>query len=117
MISKEVILNILAELDFASLNGDLVWDAKSVKFSLLIDTREGESPLSWEVVIVAPYPMKVNGHETVTFTNKDLLSFPHIMEEGNLCLHTVDELTVEKQFRQDLIQLKLWVDKYYVNKV
>ncbi len=116
MISKEAILNILAELDFASLNGDLVWDAKSVKFSLLIDTREGESPLSWEVVIVAPYPMKVNGHETVTFTNKDLLSFPHIMEEGNLCLHTVDELTAEKQFRQDLIQLKLWVDKYYVNK-
>ena len=40
MISKEAILNILAELDFASLNGDLVWDAKSVKFSLLIDTRE-----------------------------------------------------------------------------
>lgn len=116
MISKEAILNILAELDFASLNGDLVWDAKSVEFSLLIDTKEGEPPLSWKVVIVAPYPMKVNGHETITFINKDLLSFSHIMEEGNLCLHTVDELTAEAQFKQDLIQLKSWVDKYYVNK-
>lgn len=116
MISKEAILNILAELDFASLNGDLVWDAKSVKFSLLIDTREGESPLSWEVVIVAPYPMKVNGHATISFTNQELLPFPHIMRGGELCLHTTDALTEEDQFRQDLVQLKFWVDKYYVNK-
>lgn len=116
MISKEAILNILAELDFASLNGDLVWDAKSVKFSLLIDTREGESSLSWEVVIVAPYPMKVNGHATISFTNQELLPFPHIMRGGELCLHTTDALTEEDQFRQDLVQLKFWVDKYYVNK-
>lgn len=116
MISKETILNILAELDFASLNGDLVWDAKSVKFSLLIDTKEGESPLSWQVVIVAPYPMKVNGHATISFTNQELLPFPHIMRGGELCLHTTDALTEEDQFRQDLIQLKSWVDKYYVNK-
>ncbi|MBF1404669.1 MAG: ThiF family adenylyltransferase [Porphyromonas sp.] len=116
MISKEAILNILAELDFASLNGDLVWDAKFVKFSLLIDTREGESPLSWEVAIVAPYPMKVNGHASISFTNQELLPFPHIMRGGELCLHTTDALTEEDQFRQDLIQLKSWVDKYYVNK-
>lgn len=116
MISKEAILNILAELDFASLNRDLVWDTKSVKFSLLINTRVGEPPLSWEVVIVAPYPMKVNGHATISFTNQELLPFPHIMRGGELCLHTTDALTEEDQFRQDLVQLKFWVDKYYVNK-
>lgn len=116
MISKETILNILVELDFASLDGELVWDAKSVEFSLLIDTKEGEPPLSWQVVIVAPYPMKVNGHATISFTNQELLPFPHIMRGGELCLHTTDALTEEDQFRQDLIQLKSWVDKYYVNK-
>lgn len=116
MISKETILNILAELDFASLNGDLIWGAESVKFSLLIDTREEESPLSWEVVIVTPYPMKVNGHATISFINQELLPYPHIMRGGELCLHTTDALTEEEQFRQDLVQLKSWVDKYYVNK-
>ena len=116
MISEKAIINILEELAFASLDGEIVVRSKSLEFSLLLQTQEGEAPLSWKVFIVPPYPMKVNGHETITFINKDLLSFPHIMEEGNLCLHTVDELTAEVQFRQDLIQLKSWVDKYYVNK-
>lgn len=116
MINEKAIINILEELAFASLDGEIAVSSKSLEFSLLIQTQEGEAPLSWKVSIMPPYPMKVNGHETIRFINKDLLSFPHIMEEGNLCLHTVDELTAELQFRQDLIQLKSWVDKYYVNK-
>lgn len=116
MINKRAIINILEELAFASLDGEILANSESLEFSLLIQTQEGEEPLSWKVSIMPPYPMKVNGHETIAFVNQDLLSFPHIMEEGNLCLHTVDELTAELQFRQDLIQLKSWVDKYYVNK-
>lgn len=41
MINEKAIINILEELDFASLDGEIIASPKSLDFSLLIQTQEG----------------------------------------------------------------------------
>ena len=116
MIDKQAVIEILESLPFTTLDGEISVSAEAMTFSLLIDTQEGEDPLKWEVYIFPSYPMKIEGRETIWFCNPKLLPYPHIMAGGVLCIHTTDCLTPEGQLRQDLEQLKNWVDKYYVNK-
>lgn len=117
MIDKNTIVRIINELSFVDSNFIFGQENETViSFTINIHTQEGRDSLPWLVCISHLYPLKTNGNNSISFTNKDLLEYPHIMKEGNLCLHTIDALTTQDQFRQDLFQLKNWVEKYYVNE-
>lgn len=115
MIDDSVIHNVLSSIPYIR-----VLDIKVSNDKVIVDieiaTEENAPWLRWKMVIDPLYPIKVAGAESIHFINKDLLPYPHIMEGGNLCLHTRHAYNVEDKLRLDIAQLKEWVDKYFVNK-
>ena len=89
-------------------------EAGSLKGRIAVATGQNNANLEWEVEISPTYPFKVMGRESIYFQNKNLLDYPHIMQGGNLCMHSAEYETAEMQFVNDLKQLKEWVEKYYV---
>lgn len=81
-----------------------------------LETKGKEEHLEWEVLIAPTYPFRTLNTEPITFRNILLLDYPHIMEEGNLCMHPAIYEKAEEQFAHDLAQLKEWVERYYVNR-
>ena len=89
-------------------------EAGSLKGRIVVTTGQNNTNLEWEVEISPTYPFKVMGRESIYFQNKNLLDYPHIMQGGNLCMHSAEYENAEVQFVNDLKQLKEWVEKYYV---
>lgn len=81
---------------------------------IVVDTGKEGGELIWNVEISPNYPFKAMGVEPIQFLNKNLLDYPHIMENGNLCMHPAEYEDEDSQFVNDLEQLKEWVEKYYV---
>ena len=77
-------------------------------------TGQNNTNVEWDVEISPTYPFKTMGRESIYFQNKNLLDYPHIMQGGNLCMHSAEYDNTERQFVNDLKQLKEWVEKYYV---
>lgn len=115
MIDVKVIHNVLSSIPYIRVLDVKVSNDRVITV-IEIATEEYSSWLRWQMVIDPLYPMKVAGAESIHFVNKDLLPYPHIMEGGNLCLHTRHAYKVEDKLRLDIAQLKEWVDKYFVNK-
>lgn len=84
------------------------------RIAVVIDQNNLE--LEWNVEISPTYPFKTMAMEPISFKNKNLLDYPHIMKGGNLCMHPAEYMNAESQFENDLKQLKEWVDKYYIQK-
>lgn len=84
-----------------------------LKGKIAIEVGEG-AEIEWDVFVAPNYPFKVMGLEPITFTNQNLIDYPHIMESGGLCMHPAIFEEAEAQLNHDLEQLKEWVEKYYV---
>ena len=89
-------------------------EAGSLKGRIAVTTAQDKADLEWDVEICPAYPFKAMGRESIYFQNKNLLDYPHIMQGGNLCMHSAEYENAERQFVEDLKQLKEWVEKYYV---
>ena len=85
-----------------------------LKGRIAVETGVDSAILEWDVEISPTYPFKAMGCEPIHFQNINMLDYPHIMEGGNLCMHPAEYDNAEKQFVNDLEQLKEWVEKYYV---
>lgn len=72
--------------------------------------------LRFQTTISPSYPFKTNGREPIEFCNPDLIEYPHIMERGNLCLHTSYWTDPLERLESDFNQLLSWVKKYYIYK-
>jgi hypothetical protein len=112
----DIIREVIDQLSFVHLVGEIQQGAGYiVSCEIDVDTTGGVEPLRWAVEIFPLYPMMAQGHDSIRFTNKGLMEYPHIMEESNLCLHTNHAYDLHSKLRGDLTMLKQWVDKYYVN--
>ena len=115
MLTIDQVHNIIDET-----NGVLVVESfgvdenGSLKGKILTDTIPEADGLEWEVEISPSYPFRALDTEPIKFVNRSLLDYPHVMEEGNLCMHPADYEDAATQFAHDLEQLKEWVKRYYV---
>lgn len=75
-----------------------------------------EKPLDFEFEIFPQYPLKSYDSETINFINKDLLKYNHVMENGSICIHTTHNTDIEQKLLIDFASLKIWIEKYYINK-
>ena len=109
------IKELIASVDGVGLVDEFSIDkAGSMTGRITVDIGHDGAGLEWVVIISPTYPFKAIGIEPIQFLNKSLLDYPHIMEGGNLCMHTAEYENAESQFVNDLEQLKEWVDMYYV---
>jgi hypothetical protein len=116
MITADRINDLIVTLDGVSLVDEfIINEVGSLKGRIAVATSHTEPDLEWDVVVNPTYPFKAMGVEPVQFQNKSLLDYPHIMQDGNLCMHPAEYENVENQFVNDIAQLKEWVEKYYVN--
>lgn len=83
---------------------------------ITVKLGDDSKALEWKVIIPPSYPFKVMGRESIRFINNELIDYPHIMEDGYLCMHPAEYDNAEEQFVSDLEQLKEWVDVYYVGE-
>lgn len=77
---------------------------------------ELEIPLSFDFTITAEYPLKSYGSESITFFNSELMEFSHVMQNGNICIHTSHNENLENKIHLDFNALKEWIVRYFVNK-
>ena len=75
-----------------------------------------EKPLDFEFEIFPQYPLKSYDSETINFINKDLLKYNHVMGNGSICIHTTHNTDIEQKLLIDFASLKIWIEKYYINK-
>lgn len=115
MITAERLKELISTVERIGLVDDFAIDETGSLFGRIsVDTGSDSSELVWDVEVSPNYPFKIMGIEPIRFVNKDLLSYSHIMQAGNLCMHPAEYEDAEDQFINDLEQLKEWVDKYYV---
>lgn len=114
-MTADKIKELIGALYGVSLVDDFTIDeAGSLKGRIAVVTGKDNADLEWDVEISSTYPFKAMGREPIHFQNKNLLDYPHIMQGGNLCMHSAEYENAESQFVNDLKQLKEWVEKYYV---
>lgn len=114
MMEKEQVERIIEQTEGAKVVKAFAPDAiGGLRGKIALDAGEGKE-VEWDVHVAQNYPFKVMGVEPITFTNLDLIEYPHIMELGGLCMHPAIYEDADAQFAHDLEQLKEWVEKYYV---
>ena len=114
MIEKEQVERIIEKTEGAKVVKAFAPDANGgLRGRIAIEAGEGKE-VAWDVHVTLNYPFKVMGVEPITFTNLELIEYPHIMEAGGLCMHSAIYEDAEAQLFHDIEQLKEWVEKYYV---
>lgn len=85
----------------------------SAKVEIAFDELSGS--LDFEVEIRPQYPLKSYGSESITFRNKDLVAFNHVMGSGSICVHTLHSTNLKQKLNIDFLALKNWIIKYYIH--
>lgn len=115
-IDRAQILSIASELPYIhhiEENGGIETDGAIRLFF----TIEGEEPLAFDMHIQwTQSPLRLGNDSPLQFFNKELMAYPHVMEDGHVCLHTPAAVTWEDRIRTDIEALHQWVEKYYVRK-
>lgn len=115
MIAADRINELIVSLsDFNLVEEFKSYEAGSLKGRISIELGRSNAVLEWGVEIGPTYPFKTMGRESIRFYNENLMNYPHIMQGGNLCMHSAEYENAEIQFINDLKQLKEWVEKYFV---
>lgn len=94
----------------------LIYENLSIKGKIEI-SFEGLESLDFEVYINPPYPFRWHDSETISFINKELIEYNHVMANGAICIHTSHSPIIEKKLQIDFNSLKNWIDKYYIKSV
>lgn len=98
----------------SNLNCELSSEAIVGHFDLTMNGLE--KPLHFNLRVLSPYPYKFHNSDSIRFVNTDLIEFPHIMEDGSVCIHTIHATKIADKIRNDFNALKQWVIEYYLNK-
>ncbi|WP_332028014.1 ThiF family adenylyltransferase [Kaistella sp.] len=72
--------------------------------------------IDFDFKIEKEYPLKSYNSESITFSNIDLLPYNHVMQSGNICIHTSHSTSIEEKLKIDFNSLKAWIIKYYLRK-
>ena len=91
MLTVDRIKELISTVERIGLVDDFIIDETgSLSGRISVDAGPDLSELVWNVEVSSNYPFKVMGIEPIRFTNKDLLSYSHIMQAGNLCMHPAE---------------------------
>ena len=113
MLTQNEILTIISQLPFQVQASSFEMAGELLIFTLTFST--GQKTISFKVTISPLYPFHYMGQESISFFNENLKEYSHIMEEGNLCMHTPSDHDAQSKFHDDVIQLHDWVVRYYIN--
>ena len=75
-----------------------------------------ENSINFDFRIEPQYPLKTYDSESITFINKELTALNHVMNDGNICIHTSHSTNLKEKLIIDFNSLKNWIVKYYINK-
>lgn len=78
--------------------------------------NENGDALSFAVKVLPEYPLKRLNSEAITFYNKELIEYGHVMGDGSICIHTAHSFDVKRKLEIDFSSLKRWILRYFVNK-
>lgn len=84
--------------------------------SVIVDFEELNKPLDFQFIIAPQYPFKTHDSDSIMFINKKLIKYNHVMEGGNICIHTSHSSNFKEKIKYDFNGLKEWIVKYYINK-
>ncbi len=98
------------KIHFLKKEGFRILSKVEIAFEELDDT------LDFDVEILPQYPLKSYDSESITFKNKELLEYNHVMGNGSICVHTLHSTNLRQKLNIDFIALKNWIIKYYINK-
>lgn len=116
MLTAESIRRLIKTIGGVSLVDEFIIDKDGLLCGrIMVDMGQKGTGLVWNVKISPTYPFKAMSREPIEFINKSLLDYPHIMQDGSLCMHPAEHEKAETQFASDLEQLKEWVEKYYAH--
>ncbi|MBR5374137.1 MAG: ThiF family adenylyltransferase [Paludibacteraceae bacterium] len=115
MIDIYDIEKFLNEMECIS-RATVVTSGDSRCISIEITLPDLKAPLSFDVDFDPWYPAKACGEESIHFRNISLIEYPHIMEQGRLCLHTISSPDWQEKLTSDMGQLCEWIQNYYIDK-
>ena len=116
MLTASIVEELISNLDGITLIGGFSTnEGGTLSGKIAVKVGQEIDSLRWDVVIRPYYPLKSIGlTSSIQFINRHLLAYPHIMEDGSLCMHTKEYKDSESQFICDLESLKDWVQTYYI---
>ena len=115
-IERAQILSIVSELPYIHHVEDIGWGATDGTIRLFF-TIDEEELLAFDMHIQwTKSPLRLGGESPLQFFNKELMAYPHVMEDGHVCLHTPAAVTWKDRIRMDIETLHQWVEKYYVRQ-
>lgn len=88
----------------------------SIVGNIEVSFEELNGTLNFDFQIHAEYPLKSYDSESINFCNKELIAFNHVMQNGNICIHTSHSTNITEKLKIDFDALKNWIIKYYINK-
>lgn len=94
---------------FVTLKNDVI------KGLISIFVEETGESIEFDVTIDNSYPFKYHNSESIKFSNKKLLKYKHIMQDGNICIHSPHSVFLEEKLKYDIEAVKLWIRRYYIN--
>lgn len=115
-IDKAHILDMLRSFPFISEVIDKGENNQCWTIAIAFPVKEDESLWFDMKLISYVSPMKQRGSSPIKFVNKDLMAYPHIMDDGGLCLHTPDQITWDDRVHAEIEALHEWIEKYYVRE-
>lgn len=112
----EIVKSVLDQLVFVRLAGDIREGEQGQLIVPIIVSASNSEDLKWIMVLDQIYPKRYGDSESIHFINTNCISYPHVMKGGVLCLHTLHNYDGQEKLKNDLFQLKDWVEKYYIRK-
>lgn len=88
----------------------------NIKGQVSVFVEELEQALVFDVSIYPQYPFKYHDSETIKFSNKNLLNYKHVMDNGEICIHTAHSPVLSEKLNYDITSVKSWIRKYYISK-
>lgn len=115
-VKFDKIKSTISTIPFVSIVNRIEQGKLFVSGNIEIYFEELENPLPFDFLITQEYPLKTYSTESITFFNSDLIQYNHVMQNGNICIHTAHSEDLENKIWIDFNALKAWIVKYYINK-
>lgn len=114
IVDVKKIEEYITNIEFVSDINNFKNELGVISGTVTISMEELDNPIDFTVTIFPFYPFKNNGTESLKFTNKDLIQYNHVMEDGTICIHTSHSTDIEKKIHIDFLSLRNWITKYYI---
>lgn len=111
----DLINSTISEIPFVKKINRMEQREFSIVGNVEISFEELDAPLTFDFQINLEYPLKSYDSESINFSNKDLVSYNHVMQNGNICIHTSHSTSITEKLKIDFNALRDWIIKYIVN--